>query len=252
MNDKKELVTNIIILSLSAILAFGLGWGIRSQLDSPQDSDTRAMVRLPDGRDIRIPKDNMARIRIEEPVDGGYNQRYYASGDSRGGYGRGTGTISANTSPSSFDLTDGAEKGFGGGIDAVAKGAQNGTNVIIFAGILFIVAGVVVLVFLKNIKVSIVCFAVGGALILTGLLVATYPWVLLVGFVAILGILAYFVYAMWKSGRLKTAFTKVVSAIENVDENTQAAVKAQISEEASSEKDSKTVKAEVTQVKQSL
>lgn len=247
-----KIPAQITILSLSVVLAFCLGWVLSAHnVGAKTYEASETAIQLPNGRVIRAPKDHKITIKTQDAVDGGFRRDYRANGESKGGYGRGTGTVNANTSPASFDLTYGEEKGFGSGMEAVAEGAQRGTYVIIFAGIIFVAAGVLVLIFLKNIRIAMVCFISGGALIATGLLVSTYPWVLLVGFVAVLGVVAYFLYTSWKSGRLKQAFNKVVLGIEKADENTQKAVKEKIAESASNEKDKKILKEEVTKIKNS-
>lgn len=245
-----KLSAQITILALSVLLSFGLGWWAAAYNTEAQNREaTETIIRLPNGRIIRTPKDHRVVVKTEDAVDGGYQRNYRAGGESTGGFGRGTGALKANTSPASFDLTDGEEKGFGSGVEAMAAGAQRGTYVITFAGIIFVAAGVLVLIFVKSIRIAMVCFLSGGALIATGLLVSIYPWILLVGFVAVLGVLGYFLYTTWQSGKLKKAFNKVVFGIENADADTQKKVKEKIKEIAKTDKDKKIVKDEVTKAK---
>ena len=141
-------------------------------------------------------------------------------------------------------VIDGDELSIGGHIAAMGKSSS---SILIYVGIAFVVAGVLVFIFLKAITPTLICIAAGSAFIGVGLLVQTYPWALLVAAALVVGLIGYVIYRMWKSGRLEMAFKTVVGGIEKAPADAQAQVKTSIQTEAG--KDLQKIKATVSAAK---
>lgn len=256
--EKSSIIT---ILVLSVLLSFGLGglFGYHVNENKSQigilAQPEMVEVPLPDGKTIKVPSGHMVRVRMQTGGQriGESSYRDKTKGDALGGHKINPGdTDTTNIAPPTVDLTEGKETGSGGAIASIQKAAKNGTTVIIIAGIAFLAAGILVIVLLKMMTLGIAVSGIGIVLIGTGLLVQTYPWVLLVAAGVIVLVIAGFVWYAWKNGNLKLAAEKVFGAIEKTDPEVQKAVKAKITENTKNPKEQKIVKATVTAIKNKL
>jgi len=121
--------------------------------------------------------------------------------------------------------------------------AKAGSSIILFAGIAFVVAGVLVFALLQNVKLGLILAGAGGIFIAIGI----YPWLLLVGMAVVALLIGYLVYAAWKSGRIQETLKLVVAGIESAPPKASVPVKASIAKVANGKKP--LVKAEVSAIK---
>lgn len=257
-----EKSATITILVLSILLAFGLGslfgYNIsenKSELSFLNAKSDMVEVPLPNGNVIKVPSGHRVRVRMQtggqQISKGTYKDK--TIGDALGGHKINPGaTDLTNISTPTLDLTEGKESGSGGAIASMQKAAQNGTTIIIVAGIVFLAAGILVIILLKMIKLGLAVSGIGVALIGTGLLVQAYPWVLLIAIGVIVIGIAGFIWWAWKTGRIKFTTETIVAAIKKTDPEVQQAVKAQITEEASDPKSQTIVKSTVNSIKNKL
>ena len=138
---------------------------------------------------------------------------------------------------------------FGGFESAIISGVSKGTVILYVLGGLCIVAGIVCAVWLKRVVLGLAVAGGGIGLMAVAVLFETYPWIVLVGAVVLLGGLVWFLYDSWKGGRLSTALKAVVTGVEAAPPKAQEAVKASIGDTATASGVFKTVKDEVTKLK---
>lgn len=216
-------------------------------------------VPLPNGELITVPSGHRVDIEMRGPerTAGRGKFKKVASGDSHGGFKWNAGpTDITSVGAPNLDMTEDKEGGSGGAfsssISAVAKGARNGTNVLLFVGIALVIAGLAVIVFLKAIKTGLIVAGAGGAFIGVALLIQTYPWILLVGAIAVLGLIGYFLYAAWRDGRLDFTLKKITKGIDDSEPEAKAKVKEQIKKQATTPKEDKVLRSTVANIKNKI
>lgn len=207
-------------------------------------SDDHSSIDLGDGKSIKIAPGNRISVAIQ-----GKKQIDKVHGEAVGGTARGTGALTASVKAATLDLAN--LVGSGGDIESkIIASTKNGPFVIIIFGIILVLAGIAIIVFLKAMQSGLIVGGVGLAFVGGGLLIQAYPWVLLVMAVAILGGLGYLFYRMYKNGQIQTALTGVVQGIENAPADAQEAVKTEIG--AINDANGGTIKTVVTDVKKTL
>jgi hypothetical protein len=112
--------------------------------------------------------------------------------------------------------------------DRAIAAAKDGSNILIFAGIAFAAAGVLVMAFLSKYTLGMILVLAGAAFITIGI----YPWLLLIGVVVVVGLIGYLVYTTWKSGRAEEALKSIIGGIEAAPEKAAEVVKAEIEKKA--------------------
>jgi len=249
----KNFIITSFVFSILLSLCFGILIGHNV---SERQSVEESIIPLPDGRTIRAPAGHKVKISFtgqSSATETGTLDKS-AEGRGKGGYKfNHKGLVdTTNIDAPLIDLTEGQEKGSGGALASITKGAASGSNVLIFAGIAFIAAGVLVIVFLKNIKLGGILAIVGGIFIGIALLVQTYPEVLLIGFFVVIGVIGYFLYRAWKNGRLEFAARKVIGAVEQLDTKTQNKVKKKVKESAANKKEENILKKTISKEKEKI
>lgn len=240
-----------IILLLSVILTANIAYEAGKDVGI-RENKISTKIEMPDGRKVEVPFDKEVTLSYrKENINHGRELISKKQGESKGGEARGSGaigTIGGNLSAPSLDM--GEQKGTAGstGFSAeIKKGANSGPVIMIIVGLVMIVGSIVYLIFVKNFKNFLIIGGAGGAILATGLLVQVYPWVLLVGAAALIGVVIYLVYSGWRSGRILEAFSTVVKGVERVPETTKGVVKKEIKKEAGN--NNKKVKKEVDKIK---
>jgi len=254
----------ITIFALSVFLAFGLGTLSGYNLDSNKTEIAKtiglgpaevAEIPLPDGRVVKVPSGHAVKLKMQyggKTEEQGHSKTK-VTGKAHGGYKvNPSATDTTSVAAPELDLTKDNEKGSGSAIDSLQEGANSGSAILLLAGIAFVAAGVLVIVFLKMMKLGIITASIGGVFIGTSLLFQAYPWMLIVAAVVVVGGIAAFVWWAWKTGRLKLTAEKIVGAIEKADEKTQKNIKATISEEVKTSQEKNIVKKTVSGIKQKL
>jgi len=223
-------------------------------------ADARSIrVPLPNGEMITAPAGSLVDVEMRGPTktSGAGTSKKITTGDSQGGFKwNASATDITSVGAPNLDLTENAEKGSGGAfstsMSAVSRGARSGTNVLLFVGIALVLAGLLVIVFLKLMRTGLIVSGAGIAFISMALLIQAYPWVLLIGAIAVFGLIAYFLYSAWRNGRIDFTLKKVTKGIESADPATQTKVKAEIKKQAGTKKEEKMIKNTVTKIKNKL
>ena len=260
---KNSLFKTVVVFTLSAILFFALGYfsaggfisetptsaGLIRAIEPEQTS-----IPLPNGKTLTVPKGEKVVITYSKDTTEASTSTYKKNilGKAQGGKARGSSGLAllkSSMTPPELNLSEGNEGGTGGAIESLTEGAKSGTTVIIFAGLAFVAAGVLLMIFLKDMKNGTICIFAGGTLIGVGLLVQNYPWVLFVGLAAVVGVIGYLVYRSWKNGKLQLTLNKIVNGIEKADPDAQKEVKSKIASESTTAKEAKAVKTTVSAVK---
>ena len=237
----------IAILSLSVALAFVTGVGVgRATVDVPE----QGVVNI-GGQ--RVPIYGGAVLTIE--FDEGETSIQPVILRDRAGRSKG-GDLSTtiDSFASSFQMTApelhmNGMGGTAGEVAYAAKGlAAKGHMVIIFAGVLCVVGGVVCMVY-WNKKLGIYIAIAGGGLILVGVMLERFPWVALALPVIGVGIVVYFWLRARSGVRQAVTLKTIVAAVESAPETPAKVVKAAIKAKANG---SSVVKAEVAKIKKEL
>jgi len=143
---------------------------------------------------------------------------------------------------------DGVSSTAGEAIYAAKGLAAKGHMVIIFAGVLCFVGGVVCAIYWSK-KTGIYIAAAGVALILIGVLLERYPWVALLLPAVAAGVVVWWWWRTRDAARKDQTLQTVVAGVEAAPQEAAAAVKAAIASVASGGKISKIVKSTVTAIK---
>ena len=253
----------IAIFVLSIVMSFGFGSLMGYSISENKDGISKAIgmdnssveIPMPDGRIVKVPANHAVRIRMQYggSTEAEGHSKTKVIGSAKGGFKLNPGpTDTTNIGTPTLDLTEGQERGEGGALDTMQKGAKNGSNILIIAGIAFLAAGVLVIILLKMVLLGGAICVIGGILIGTGLLFQAYPWMLIVCAVVVIGGIGGFLWWAWKTGRLKTTVEKIVGAIEKTDTDTQKTVKDKIKAESATPKEQKIVKKTVSGIKEKL
>ena len=108
------------------------------------------------------------------------------------------------------------------------EAAKSGSTLLIWAGIAFCAAGVLVLAFLSKWTLGGVLIVAGAAFITVGI----YPWLLLAGAGVVVLLIGYLLYTAWKSGRAEEALKSIIGGIEAAPDHAATVVKAEIEKKA--------------------
>ncbi len=238
------------VIALVALAALGIGYITGSSISSaPVVMETSySTIPLPDGRTIKVPAGQTVTIEYEDTHSQDASQTVKSvEGDSQGGWARGTG-ISNQSAITAQTLDLDGDKGSSGDIESILKSAASGTMFLIGLGAIIVIVGVI-LIYFKNTKLAILAFVTGGIFIGVGLLVQTYPWVIIVAAAIGIGYLVWFIWNKKQEQKKALTLTTVVSAIENSSEDAQKEVKANVTKVAATDKNKAAVKDVVTKVK---
>ncbi len=113
-------------------------------------------------------------------------------------------------------LPDGGEGIAGAANLGVKNLLKNGGSALYALAGLAIVAGFVVLIWLKQVKLGMGLIVGGITLLATVYFFQTYPWVLWIFLLAALGVAGFIFYDYWKNGRKSHTLDAVVAAAENM------------------------------------
>jgi hypothetical protein len=137
------------------------------------------------------------------------------------------------------------------GVDIVS-GVSKGTFILYLIGGLAIAGGLVVTLWMKNIKLGLSVAAAGAAMMAVAMLMETYPWIILIGALVAVGGVVWFILDARKNGRLSTALKAVVQGVQDAPAEAAEQVKASIGEAAKEVGAKTVVKEVVTATKDSL
>jgi hypothetical protein len=140
--------------------------------------------------------------------------------------------------PPSASLGD-EPKATGGGLSGLSASwgvpmAGSSLGLYIVGGLL-IVAGVVVAIWLKQVKLGLALAAGGGVLIAVGVTIEQYPWVWLVALGVAVGVAGWLLYSQWIAKRKADALAIAAAGVENASPDAAAAVKQSIAAAGGSE-----------------
>lgn len=240
-----------IILLLSVVLSANIAYEAGKDAGLAMNK-TSTSIEMPDGRIVNVPFDREVTLSYRsENINEGRELISKKEGEAEGGSARGSsavGMIGGNLSAPKLDMNEQeGEAGSTGFSAEIKRGASSGPTIMVVVGLAMIIGSIAYLIFAKNFKNFLIIGGAGGAILATGLLVSAYPWVLLVGAAALIGVVIYLIYIGWRSGRIQEAFGTVVNGVENVPDITKQTVKKEIKKEAG--KNNSKVKKEVEKMK---
>lgn len=245
-----KLAAEVTILVLAVCLAFGLGYAVAY---NPVTANSDTAVLAVNGNRIPILPGTEVEIEIDEQDNRQANVHIAeAVGRSKGGdvYTTVDAFAEKFQLPAPELHMDGSY-GKAGELVYTAKGlAAKGHMVVIFAGVLCVIAGVVIFAYWSK-RTGIYIAAAGGVLILTGVLLERYPWVALLLPIAGIGLVVYVWWRARQGQRVGVTLRSIVGAIEEADEDVAAAVKTNLPHEPGDPM-AKVVKAVVGKVKGTL
>jgi hypothetical protein len=146
----------------------------------------------------------------------------------------------------------GGGSGGAGKIAGTFKDIEKPTTIFYILGAAGLIFAAVFFYLTKDVRDSIIIALCSVGLIAIGVTVNTYPWVWLLGFVALVVFGGVWLYRAYKSGTLKTTLATVVQGVENADAAAQTAVKDSIAKAADDAGIAPKVKAVVTSIKNTL
>ncbi len=210
-----------------------------------------------DGHDVSYHGDGVVRFKTTEKTTGTAATTNTHEVASAKGVGLATDAdqIAQNfkTDPASTSLSDGGIANAGGSAySGTLKGLEKKTTIfyilgaggLIFAGVFFYLT--------RSVGSSLLIAACSLGLIAIGVTVNTYPWVWLLGFVALVVFGGVWLYRAYAAGTLKATLATVVAGVENSEATAAAAVKESIASAAKDAGIAPKVKAIVSRIKNTL
>jgi hypothetical protein len=169
------------------------------------------------------------------------------------GYATSGGDLKMDTTAPTANLSDtGGMFSSGGGLNLDIKGLLKGGSVLYWIGGLMIVVGIAVAFVLKQYLWGGVLAGAGLVLIVVAATVEAYPWVWLIGLAVGIGVAAWYIYRVYKSGQTSATLETVVHGIESAGASASAAVKNAIGSVAAYKGTGDKVKGVISKVKTDL
>ncbi len=137
----------------------------------------------------------------------------------------------------------------GGGLESAVDVVRRGPILLCVIGALAVLAGIVLAVWAKRVVLGLAVAGGGGGLIAAGVLFEAYPWVLLIGLAAVLGLGVWWIVDAKFAAKAKIALSAIVRGVEAAPEEAQAAVKESIGSAATASGQYTAVKETISQVK---
>jgi hypothetical protein len=117
----------------------------------------------------------------------------------------------------------------GGGMKGLALiGKSTAAYLFYGLGALLLVAGIVVFLWLKQTGLGVALALAGVAVVATGVLIATYPWVFLLPIVLLVAGGVWFIFYAKSHGGMLASLQAIVTGVEKAPADASAAVKASI------------------------
>ena len=193
-------------------------------------------IRAPAGSTVSIQTDDLSK----------------ATG-SGAGYATNGGDLKMDLTAPTANLSDtGGMFSSGGGLNLDIKNLFKGGGALYWIGGLAILVGVVLAVWLQQYLWGFALAGAGIILIVVAATVEAYPWVGLLGLAVGLGVGAWYLVRVYRSGQTSATLSTVVQAVEAAPAAAAASVKAHIAAYAASGGIAATVKKIVSRVKGDL
>lgn len=156
------------------------------------------------------------RIQIHETVE--------EYGLERVETGNATGTspsliTSSSDVASKFEAGQSVAGGASGGWATLDVSASSTTNIFYWFGAILGLAAIGSLVLLKNIRLSLILGGSSAAMIAVGVSISVYPWVWLLALVAVLGLVAFYIWSEIEKKDIQSVAKVFVDSIEDVDDD---------------------------------
>jgi len=231
----------ITILSLAVAFAFVVG-GLFGYYSAPPGGSGPSYVKIGNESFPVYPGDEVDVTWDENENLGPTINHYEGSGNAKGaqfdnvggGGGLSGWTENFQYNAGEIRLSSGSEI-LGGTVSRNAKMmASSGHMVIIFVGIICVIAGVVCMVYWDK-KLGIYIAIAGGALITIGYLFGAYPWIAILIPIAGIGAVIYFWYRTKKGSDKDLTLKTIVKGIETAPAAIAETIKENISTTAKNE-----------------
>jgi hypothetical protein len=139
----------------------------------------------------------------------------------------------------------------GGGMSGLKLiGKSTATYIFYGLGALLLVAGIVVFLWLKQTGLGVALALAGVAMVATGVLIATYPWVFLLPIVLLVAGVVWFIFYARSHGGMLASLQAIVKGVETAPADSATAVKGSIATAAGNA--AATVKSVVSSIKAKL
>jgi len=208
-------------------------------------------IELPDGRIVEAPAGHAVRVQVHRRPDSPARYTLDEQGEGRSVGIRGSGeriTQSLDMETPQVNLGGGLSAKAGRALYSAKIWVASGTNVLMLIGALLIAGGIVVaLKFNRGLGVAMA--AAGGALVAVGVVVDRYPWVLVLGLVAVAGVGVWFIWDQRRKRRQEVTLAGVVTGVDAAPPEAARAVKDSI---AQRDHTGGVLKSEVQRVKRTL
>lgn len=222
---------------------------------SKQDNKDQVVFDLGDGRKIVAPKDGT--VIFEGDLSDIKEPRTTERSDIASGKGV---EISSSQSEGKFllELDFGAPSasipdggmGISGYANLGVKSViQNSGSILMWLSGLSIIGGVVVIFWLKNIKLGLGLIGGGITLFVVAKFFEQFPWVLWLLFIAFIIIIAFILYDYWKNDKKSKTFDAIVAAGESLPEKIRTSFRKRVKAEMQSRGIEKYARMEVDQAK---
>lgn len=186
------------------------------------------LITKPDGTRIEAPAGSDVKVPITAPkaIDHGTTLKE-ASGNSHGPKVTGQAdkiSQEMKSSAPTLDLDDGS----GSGGDYIYKAKMittSGVTPYVIFGIILIVAAALAGFWLKRWNIAIALAAAGLVIIAVGVTIDTAPWVFVLIPIALIVVIAVFIYTTYRTSKLSIATNDLVTNIENLMPNLITGIK---------------------------
>ncbi len=203
------------------------------------------LLEVPAGHTLRV---SMSGSWLQRPT----TRENSARGRAEGASGRSaSGTVDVDSSPPtlSVDIAEPSSGSAGAfGFDGLSS-LGNAPWLLVIIGGLAVAAAAVVGLWLGRWGLAIALAAGGGGLIACGVLVAHYPWMVLVALGLLAAAAVWIVIDAWRGGTLWNTLRTIVLGVENTPHNVQEVAKGSIAMAAEKAGSGKDVKATVQRAK---
>jgi hypothetical protein len=208
----------ITLITLSVAFLILLGFTISS---CTQDKNPYTIVPLPDGNVAKVAKGQTLSMKVVgTPGKAGSSYSriendQMATSVGLDSSGNGLPKLDMGKMPSIKSGTISAGSGF----SYVVEAAKAGATILFVIGAICIIGGGVLAYFTKSFTPLLYIGGAGVLIILTAILVESYPWVVLIGAGGAFILVAYWFYSSYIAKKTTTAVTQVVAGNETFKTN---------------------------------
>jgi len=137
----------------------------------------------------------------------------------------------------------------GGGMESIQDVVRRGPILLCVIGALALLGGIVLAVWAKQVTLGLAIAGGGGVLIAAGILFESYPWILLIAAVAVLGLIIWWLLDANAAAKARDALAVIVRGVEAAPADAQVAVKTSIASASTAAGKASAVKSAISKAK---